>query len=251
MQLEVIEKLSDWNALSKKRRTELLSNFSHKKRRAEKAKLKGPAVSHHGKQGLNVLNKHVCFSVAFLNSLSSKGGPNCVKGPTSSPTRKGDPKKQSPRVLQFLIRVTRVLICQTSMCALVLLFWIHYQSKEASNCSEQGSYNFSHKKRRVKEAKPKDPAVFNQGDQGLNVPNKHVCFSVTFLNSWSKKRRIELLWTRVLQFVPQEKEDRRSKAQGSASFWSKEPLSKWAPDMNELVVVVVTSIFTLLLKGTF
>ena len=158
-------------------------NFSHKKRRAEKAKLKGPAVSHHGKQGLNVLNKHVCFSVAFLNSLSSKGGPNCVKGPTSSPTRKGDPKKQSPRVLQFLIRVTRVLICQTSMCALVLLFWIHYQSKGASNCSEQGSYNFSHKKRRVKEAKPKDPAVFNQGDQGLNVPNKHVCFSVTFLNS--------------------------------------------------------------------
>ena len=70
MQLEVIEKLSDWNALSKKRRTELLSNFSHKKRRAEKAKLKGPAVSHHGKQGLNVPNKHVCFSVAFLNSLS-------------------------------------------------------------------------------------------------------------------------------------------------------------------------------------
>ena len=187
----------------------------------------------------------------FWIPCQSKGGPNCVKGPTSSPTRKGDPKKQSPRVLQFLIRVTRVLICQTSMCALVLLFWIHYQSKGASNCSEQGSYNFSHKKRRVKEAKPKDPAVFNQGDQGLNVPNKHVCFSVTFLNSWSKKRRIELLWTRVLQFVPQEKEDRRSKAQGSASFWSKEPLSKGAPDMNELVVVVVTSIFTLLLKGTF
>ena len=226
-------------------------NFSHKKRRAEKAKLKGPAVSHHGKQGLNVPNKHCALVLLFWIPYQSKGGPNCVKGPTSSPTRKEDPKKQSPRVLQFLIRVTRVLICQTSMCALVLLFWIHYQSKGASNCSEQGSYNFSHKKRRVKEAKPKDPAVFNQGDQGLNVPNKHVCFSVTFLNSWSKKRRIELLWTRVLQFVPQEKEDRRSKAQGSASFWSKEPLSKGAPDMNELVVVVVTSIFTLLLKGTF
>ena len=75
------------------------------------------------------------------------------KGPTISPTRKGGSKKQSPRVLQFLMRVTRVLMCQTSMCALVLLFWIPYQRKGGPNCSEQGSYNFSPKKSRAEEAK--------------------------------------------------------------------------------------------------
>ena len=52
------------------------------------------------------------------------------KGPNISHTRKGGPKKQSRRVLQFLIRVTRVLMCRTSMCAFVLLFWIPYQKRE-------------------------------------------------------------------------------------------------------------------------
>ena len=50
----------------------------------------------------------------------------------------------------------------------------------------------------------------------------------------SKNRRAELLWTMVLQFLLQEKEDRRSKAHWSCSFLSKEPLSKGATDMNEL-----------------
>ena len=50
----------------------------------------------------------------------------------------------------------------------------------------------------------------------------------------SKKRRAEFLWTRVLQFLLQEKEGRRSKAQGSWSFLSNEPLPKGATDMNEL-----------------
>ena len=68
-----------------------------------------------------------------------------------------------------------------------------HQRKGGPNCFEQGSYNFSHKKRRVEEAKPKGPAVSHQGNQGLNVPNKHVCFSVAFLNSLSKKGRTELL----------------------------------------------------------
>ena len=53
------------------------------------------------------------------------------KGPAISPTRNGGPKKQSPRVLQFLIRVTRVFMCQTIMtCAVVLLFSIPYQKRE-------------------------------------------------------------------------------------------------------------------------
>ena len=106
--------------------------------------------------------------------------------PTISPTRKGGQKKQSPKVLQFLIMVNRVLMCQTSMCALVLLFWIPYQSKRGPNCSEEGSYNFSHKKRRSKEANPKGPPVSYQENQGVNMPNKHVLFSVAFLNSFSK-----------------------------------------------------------------
>ena len=106
-------------------------------------------------------------------------------GPTISPTRKGGQKKQNSKVLQFLIMVNRVLMYQTSMCALVLLFWIPYQSKGGPNCVK-GSYKFSHKKRRSKEAKPKGPAVSYQGNQGLNMPNKHVCFSAAFLNSLSK-----------------------------------------------------------------
>ena len=134
IQLEVIEKLSDWNAPSKKRRTELLWTM-------------------------------------FLQFL---------------PQEKEGQKKQSPKVLQFLIMVNRVLMCQTSMCALVLLFWIPYQSKRGPNCSEEGSYNFSHKKRRSKEANPKGPPVSYQENQGVNMPNKHVLFSVAFLNSFSK-----------------------------------------------------------------
>ena len=50
----------------------------------------------------------------------------------------------------------------------------------------------------------------------------------------SKKRRAELLWTRVLQFLLQEREGRKSKSEGSCSFLSKEPLSKGATDMNKL-----------------
>ena len=73
------------------------------------------------------------------------------KRPTISPTGKGGPKRQSPRVLQFLISVTRILLCQTSICALVLLLWIPYQRKEGRNCLEEGSYNFSNRKRSTKE----------------------------------------------------------------------------------------------------
>ena len=94
--------------------------------------------------------------------------------------------------------------------------------------------NKAKRKEQAKQAKGKGPAVSDQGNQGLNIPNKHVCFSVAFLISLSKKGRTELLWTRVLQFLSQEKEDQRSKFQGSCSFLSKEPLSKGAPDMNEL-----------------
>ena len=74
------------------------------------------------------------------------------KGPIISPTRKGGPKKKSPRVLQFLISGTRILLCQTSICTLVSLFWIPYQRKGGRNCLEEGSYTFSHKKRRTEEA---------------------------------------------------------------------------------------------------
>ena len=90
------------------------------------------------------------------------------------------------------------------------------------------------RKEQAKQAKGKSPAVSDQGNQGLNIPNKHVCFRVAFLIPLSKKGRSELLWTRVLKFLSQEKEGRRSKVQGSYSFLSKEPLSKGAPDMNEL-----------------
>ena len=101
------------------------------------------------------------------------------------------------------------------------------QRKGGPDCFEQGSYNFSQKKKRAKQAKPKDSAVSHQSNQGLNVLNKDkVCFNVTFFNSLWKKGRTELLWTRVLQFHPQEKDSRRSKAQGSCSFLSKESLSK-------------------------
>ena len=43
-------------------------------------------------------------------------------GLTIFPIGKGGQKKQSSKVLQFLIMVNRVLMCQTSICALVLLF---------------------------------------------------------------------------------------------------------------------------------
>ena len=33
---------------------------------------------------------------------------------------------------------------------------------------------------------PKAPAVSNQGNEGFNMPNNHVRFSVAFLNSLSK-----------------------------------------------------------------
>ena len=50
----------------------------------------------------------------------------------------------------------------------------------------------------------------------------------------SKNRRAKSLWKRVLQFLLQQREGHRSKAQGSCSFLSKEPLSKGATDMNEM-----------------
>ena len=77
------------------------------------------------------------------------------KGPTVSPTRKGGLKKQSPKVLQFLIRVTRILMSQTSIFAIVLLLWIPYERKGGPNCSEQVSYNFSHKKEGPKKQSPR------------------------------------------------------------------------------------------------
>ena len=69
---------------------------------------------------------------------------------------------------------------------------MHHQRKGGPNCFEQGSYNFSDKKRRAKEEKPKGAAVSHQWNQDLTVPNKHMCFSVAFLNSLSKKGRTEL-----------------------------------------------------------
>ena len=69
---------------------------------------------------------------------------------------------------------------------------MHHQRKGRPNCFEQGSYNFSDKKRRAKEEKPKGAAVSHQWNQDLTVPNKHMCFSVAFLNSLSKKGRTEL-----------------------------------------------------------
>ena len=91
-----------------------------------------------------------------------------------------------------------------------------HQRKAAPNCFQQETYNFSHKKMRAEEAKVKGPAVSHRGNQGLNVPNKHVCFCVAFLNSFSKKGRTELLWTRVQQFLPQRKTE-ESKAKGPAA----------------------------------
>ena len=98
---------------------------------------------------------------------------------------------------------------------------MHHQRKGRPNCFEQGSYHFSDKKRRAEEAKPKGAAVSHQCNQDLTVRNKHMYFSVAFLNSLSKIRRPEFLWTRVLQFVPQEKVGRRIKAWGCCCFFFK------------------------------
>ena len=53
-------------------------------------------------------------------------------------------------------------------------------------------------------------------------------------NATTKKRSTELLWARVLKFLQQEKMGRRSKAQRSCNFLSKEPLSKRTTDTNEI-----------------
>ena len=49
----------------------------------------------------------------------------------------------------------------------MLLFSIPYERKGGPNCSEQGSYNFTRKKRTAEEAKPKDPAVSYQRNHYL------------------------------------------------------------------------------------
>ena len=103
------------------------------------------------------------------------------RGPIISPTRKGEPKKQSPRVLQFLIRVTKILMCKTSMCAFVLPFWIPYQRKGGPNCSEQEPYNFSHKKMRAEEAK--GPAVSYQTNHYITELLIWMSFIVVFVTS--------------------------------------------------------------------
>ena len=105
------------------------------------------------------------------------------KGPTISATRKGGPKKQTPGVLQFLSRITRILLYQTSIFALVLPFWIPYQRKEGRNFSEQGSYNFSHKRRRAEEVKPKGPAVSYQRKHYLKELLTLTSFIVVFVTS--------------------------------------------------------------------
>ena len=111
---------------------------------------------------------------------------------------------------------------------------IPHQRIRVTSGFEQGFHNFSHKKRRAKETMPKAPAISHQGNEGFNMPNNHVCFSVAFLNSLSKVRRTEFLWTRVLQVVPQKKEGRKIKAWGCCCFLSMETLSKAAADVNEL-----------------
>ena len=102
-------------------------------------------------------------------------------GSTISPTKKGGPKRQNPQVLQFLIRVTRVLMCYTDMCAFVLLFWIHYQRKGGPNCSEQEPYNFFHKKMRAEEAK--GPVASDETNHYLTELLTWMSFIVVFLTS--------------------------------------------------------------------
>ena len=49
-----------------------------------------------------------------------------------------------------------------------------------------------------------------------------------------KEKEDRIASNKVLQFLQQEKEGRRTKAQRSCNFSSKEPLSKRATDMNEI-----------------
>ena len=100
--------------------------------------------------------------------------------------------------------------------------WNCHQRKKRPNYFEQESNNFSHKRERVKEVKPKVPVDFHQGHHGLNVPNKHdVYFRIGFFNFLSKKGRTQLFSTRVLPFLPQEKEDQRNKPKDPAVFCQK------------------------------
>ena len=52
------------------------------------------------------------------------------KGPTIFSTKKGGPKKQTPGVLQFLSRITKILLYQTSIFALVLPFWFPVKERK-------------------------------------------------------------------------------------------------------------------------
>ena len=101
-------------------------------------------------------------------------------------------------------------------------------------------------------AKPKGPAVSHQGNQDPNVPYKHICYSVSFMNSLWKKGRTEFLRTSVLQFLsPKKMGVEEAKSKGPAVSYQRKHYLKELLTWMSFIIVFLTSTYTLSLNGTF